>query len=527
MEARISKNPVLKAEQSPLQRPAYTASRNIPCIGGEIMQSKWIILASLIIVLSSSLWAAPIDDFRQAFMANQNSPEVLEQLIADFKDQELSLEDHRLLQSLWSNVNPEAMQAHYEALLQQNPQNPEYIYLSIRMKDGEAQMAAARKLIQDFPTFYWGYRIIAVNLTETISQGGSETYLKSPQFHKDVDQVEQGLKLFGADAYLNIAIFYAYKDGQELKKASVALDKVSDPQAISSNMQQIEEFTLRTKDLNLYALLIGTVMDDAQESGRMSPAEAELNTEYFIMRFRVKSEGIAALDNHLAENPQLKTNPDLSRIIAGLYLENDRKESALDALSFYGSSKDVDYMYLSKSNEFAQLHDHRRWKALLKKAKVTWDKGAKARKAEALKDRQSLPAPAWELQDLGGKIYKLEDLKGKIVILDFWASWCSPCKMAMPSLSKWMQEEMPPGVEVFSVNVMERNIEDGKAHFKSKGFNMTYLEGTPEVAAAYGVSSIPHFTIIDQAGKIAWSVVGFSYSFEESLNYQIEALKKD
>lgn len=56
---------------------------------------------------------------------------------------------------------------------------------------------------------------------------------------------------------------------------------------------------------------------------------------------------------------------------------------------------------------------------------------------------------------------------------------------------------------------------------------MTYLEGTPEIATAYGVSGIPHFTIIDQAGNIAWSVVGFSYSFEESLNFQIEALKKN
>ena len=90
------------------------------------MQQKWI-LATIAIILISSLWAAPIDDFREAFMAKQNSPEALDRLISDFKDQKLSLEDHRLFQSLWNNVNREAMQAHYDGLLKQNPKNPDYI----------------------------------------------------------------------------------------------------------------------------------------------------------------------------------------------------------------------------------------------------------------------------------------------------------------------------------------------------------------------------------------------------------------
>ena len=123
--------------------------------------------------------------------------------------------------------------------------------------------------------------------------------------------------------------------------------------------------------------------------------------------------------------------------------------------------------------------------------------------------------------------FQTEVMDSKVpVILDFWASWCSPCKMAMPGLSRWMQEEMPQGVQVFSVNVMERDLQNGKEYFQSQDFKMTYLEGTAEIAEAYGVSGIPHFTIIDQAGNIAWHQVGFSYSFEESLNFQIEALKK-
>ncbi|MCB5262147.1 MAG: TlpA family protein disulfide reductase [Candidatus Cloacimonetes bacterium] len=490
------------------------------------MQQKWI-LATIAIVLISSLWAAPIDDFRQAFLANQDSPEVLEQLITEFKNQKLSLEDHRIFQSLWNHVNPQAVQAHYDELLKQNPQNPEYIYLSVRLKDNEEQMEAARMLIQYFPSFYWGYRIIAVSFTEILSQGDSEAYQSGPLFKNDLALIHNGQKQFAGDAYLNLAVFYAYKDSDHFQAAAAALDKVSDPQAISSNMRQIEEFCLKIHDLDMYTRLISAVLDDAQESGQMSSAEAELNSQYFIMNFLVKSNGITALDEYLANNPELKLNPDLSRIIAGLYLEKGRTESALDALGVYAASEDADYMYLKNSPEFSPLQDHPRWQTLLKKARKVWDKGANARKAEALKDRESTPAPLWELQDLQGKSHKLSELKGQIVILDFWASWCSPCKMAMPSLSRWMQDKMPQGVQVFSVNVMERELQNGKDYFSDQDFKMTYLEGTPEIATAYGVSGIPHFTIIDQAGNIAWSVVGFSYSFEESLNFQIEALKKN
>ena len=489
------------------------------------MQNKLILLI-LALVLTIGLWATPIDDFRQAYMANQNNPETLDRLIADFKDQDLSLEDHRFFQILWNEVNPKAMQAHYDELLKQNPQNPEYIYLSLRMQDNEVQLEPARKLIRDYPSFYWGYRIIAVNLSEAISQGENEAYLNSPEYGQDLALIQQGLRSFGDDAYLNIAIFYAYKDTTDYQRAVSALDKISDPVAISSNMRPITTFLLRIKDLDLYTRLISVVMDDAEESGKMTTAEAELNTQYFIMNFLVQSEDISALDVYLAQNPSLKQSPDLSRIIAGLYMENGRTESALDALEVYAASSEVDYMYLSHSNDFAHLKNHHRWEVLLRNAKLVWDQGEEARRAEAIKDRGHILAPAWDLKDLQGKSHKLADLKGQIVILDFWASWCSPCKMAMPNLSKWMQEEMPRGVKVFSVNVMERDLNDGKAYFQSKDFQMTYLEGSPELATAYGVTSIPHFTIIDQAGNIAWHVVGFSYSFEESLNFQIEALKE-
>lgn len=489
------------------------------------MQHKWI-MASIAFILISSLWAAPIDDFRQAFMANQSNPEVLDRLIADFKDQKLVLEDHRLFQSLWNYVDPQGMQEHYDELLRQNPQNPEFIYLSIRTQETPVQLIAARKLIQDFPTFYWGYRVIAVNLTEELTQDGSQAYLESLEYKNDLSLVKQGLKRFGGDAYLNIALFYALKDTQDYRLAAAALDKVSDPQAISSNMQQIEEFTLKIHDLDLYTRLVSTVMDEAQETGRMTAAESEINAQYYIMNFIVADQGIGALDEYLAENSFLMDNADLSRVIAILYLEHERVDSALNALEAYATSDDVDYMSLTRSQEFTALESHPRWQGVLNKAKVNWDKGADFRKAEALKDRGYQPAPSWEMQDLQGKTQKLKDLKGKIVILDFWASWCGPCKMAMPALSTWMQEKMPKGVEVFSVNVMERDLQDGRDYFLGKDFKMIYLEGTPEIAKAYGVEGIPHFTIIDQAGNIAWQHVGFSYSFDETLNFQIEALKR-
>jgi thiol-disulfide isomerase/thioredoxin len=116
-------------------------------------------------------------------------------------------------------------------------------------------------------------------------------------------------------------------------------------------------------------------------------------------------------------------------------------------------------------------------------------------------------APDWTLQTPGGESVSLNQLKGSVVVMDFWATWCGPCKAAMPHVQKLHEEFKGKGVKIFGVNTWER---DGDPVKYMKDNNYTYgllLEGD-DVATAYKVSGIPTFYVIDRDGKIAYIGVG-------------------
>lgn len=121
------------------------------------------------------------------------------------------------------------------------------------------------------------------------------------------------------------------------------------------------------------------------------------------------------------------------------------------------------------------------------------------------------PAPDWTLKNSNDKNVALKDLRGKIVVLDFWATWCGPCKMAMPGVQKISEKYKDKAVRVFGVNCMERNSNvDPMAVIKQK--NVTYgqlLNGTT-VAAQYGVRAIPSFAVIGKDGNLLYLGAGFN-----------------
>lgn len=135
------------------------------------------------------------------------------------------------------------------------------------------------------------------------------------------------------------------------------------------------------------------------------------------------------------------------------------------------------------------------------------------------------PAYKWELKGADGKIVKLADLKGKIVVLDFWATWCGPCRMAMPVLNEWMKNK-PDNVEVFSINVWEKKPEDAVKYMKDNNFLMTYLLGQENLSEKYEFNGIPYICVIDQKGNIMFEERGFSDSLGKNLDLWVEYLNK-
>lgn len=115
-------------------------------------------------------------------------------------------------------------------------------------------------------------------------------------------------------------------------------------------------------------------------------------------------------------------------------------------------------------------------------------------------------APEIVMNDPLGNERKLSDLRGKVVLLDFWASWCGPCRRENPAVVRAYQEYQPKGFEVFSVS-LDKDLNRWTAAIQQDQLewpnHVCDLKGWSNAAArAYGVSSIPHAILIDQDGVI-------------------------
>jgi thiol-disulfide isomerase/thioredoxin len=133
------------------------------------------------------------------------------------------------------------------------------------------------------------------------------------------------------------------------------------------------------------------------------------------------------------------------------------------------------------------------------------------------------PAPAFSLVNFEGKPVSLADLKGKIVIVDFWATWCGPCKASFPSMQMAVNKyKNDPNVEFVFIHTWER--EDGKLatenaakYIKENNYSFNVAmdlkdqaSGTNKVVSSFGVSGIPTKFVIDKDGNIRFKFIGFS-----------------
>ena len=120
-------------------------------------------------------------------------------------------------------------------------------------------------------------------------------------------------------------------------------------------------------------------------------------------------------------------------------------------------------------------------------------------------------APDFELAVIegNGKKMKLSDFKGKGVLLNFWATWCEPCKIEMPWIVDLQKKYGPEGLQVIGVaedDAPEKEIADFS---KKMGVNYPVLQGTEKVADMYGgLNGLPWTFFIDRSGKIVDSKLG-------------------
>jgi peroxiredoxin len=120
-------------------------------------------------------------------------------------------------------------------------------------------------------------------------------------------------------------------------------------------------------------------------------------------------------------------------------------------------------------------------------------------------------APDFTIHDLAGRSVSLSSYRGqKVVLMDFWATWCGPCKMAMPGLQELCDQFKGKGLEILSLDQGEEadQVHEFVDH-KPYTFHVL-LDADRGVGAAYGVKAIPTLVVVDKKGVVRWVSVGYS-----------------
>ena len=116
-------------------------------------------------------------------------------------------------------------------------------------------------------------------------------------------------------------------------------------------------------------------------------------------------------------------------------------------------------------------------------------------------------APAFSVTALDGKQTKLSDLKGKIVLIDFWATWCPPCRKGLPETQKFFEKYADKGLAVMAISAEDKGTVE--PFLKENNYSFpTYLDAEGKTNTAYGITGIPTVAVIDREGKLVAFMIG-------------------
>ena len=281
----------------------------------------------------------------------------------------------------------------------------------------------------------------------------------------------------------------------------------------------------------------------AEQRYRMALAAVADNPRYGFVRAMARNEiaryemqrganaqALTTLDSALADLPgdNINLRQKVDARIGDVQMKNGNLDLAIDAYvrsaaAFLGQDTSAAPLLRSawtkKNGSLAGLDARLTTARAASKQTIVFD----ARRFER-------PSPKWTLTDLAGKPVSIAAHKGKVVVLDFWGSWCGPCRLELPHLQKSYEHYRSKGVAFTTVNVemVDTPAEHKKvasAFMKANGYTFP-VAIDPEGAAvqAHGVESYPTVYIIDKTGRIRFRNLGYTDGISEIMAAQIDAL---
>jgi len=137
------------------------------------------------------------------------------------------------------------------------------------------------------------------------------------------------------------------------------------------------------------------------------------------------------------------------------------------------------------------------------------------------------PAPDFELSDRNGQPVRLSELRGKVVLINFWATWCGPCRKEMPLLEAIHRRYEKLGLTLLGVNV-EEDLSDAEEFLRQTPVSFPILTD-PEnrVSRLFDVAAMPSTVIVDRAGRLRHLHHGYQDGYENIYQDQVRALIRE
>jgi thiol-disulfide isomerase/thioredoxin len=144
------------------------------------------------------------------------------------------------------------------------------------------------------------------------------------------------------------------------------------------------------------------------------------------------------------------------------------------------------------------------------------------------KPKELISAPDFTLKTIGGQDITLSGLSGKVVLLDFWATWCGPCKESIPHLIQIYKDNREKGFELIGMSTDKAGeVEMVRRFIHSMEVPYPIIMTPEEVTRNYKVTGLPTTVLIDKKGKVREKIVGFNSAIGQQIAARVAELTSE
>ena len=435
----------------------------------------------------------------------------------------------RTVQTQWQQTDSDGAFAYFEMQFKKNPKSAQAVYYFGRLQDSPLdKIKLGRKAIELDKKWPYGYRLVLAPYSGLFSgrEKPDNLELLMAELSNDAKYYRKLIKLVPDETY-PLEFFYQYlMYSEKYKKALKTLDKrkAINPKSVSDRDYAVTFARLGKFDKALD--FSRKMTDSALENERIKPEEyIQMLNRYHVGALR-QAEAYEQIISWYKNQEGHENNGAALYDMACYYSLSGKSDLALASIVNAADQGWNEVNHLKRDSDLNSLHNNPGWENAVNKVQAAWDSGADERRKYTLESKFEKDAPEWALTNVAGDTVRLSDFRGQVVILDFWATWCGPCRLAMPVLDNYVQNEKPDGVQVFSINVWERDPEKAKDFFEETGYGMTLLYGHNDLSKMYEFTGIPYICLIDKNGRIRYEEKGYGEALGESLITWTEDLLK-